>query len=164
MHETPSNPESMAMICQCGSTEWVGANPSRTAVAVTCARCGVRSAAKSFLKATSARGERVVAPTGEDAPPTERAPSTKKRITVALDPDAHRLANIALLCCRLDHGADDRYCGRTWASAALEAICADYLAGADRAMVAVATEQYDRAQPAPAAPAAEVCYAGGQDA
>lgn len=155
----PSNPtpEAMSMICQCGCTEWVHAEPSRTAVSVVCARCGVRSAAKSFLKATGPTGERVVAPTGEDAQDAgPRAPSTKRRVTVPLEPDAHRVVQIALLVCRIEHGADERYCGRSWMPAALEAICADFLAGQDPAMVELATAQYDRAQPS-CAPTGEVC-------
>lgn len=143
-----NQPEEMALICQCGCTEWVHAEPSRTAVSVVCARCGVRSAAKSYLKATSPDGERVVSPTGEDAEPSNAAPRiAKKRLTLPLDPDAMRVVQIALLVCRIEHGADERYCGRSWMPAAIEAICADYLAGQSPAMVELASMQYDRAQP-----------------
>lgn len=138
----------MALICQCGSIEWVHAEPSRTAVTVVCARCGVRSAAKSFLKATGPKGERVVSPTGEDAEPTDRRAATpKRRVTVPLEPEAMRVVQIALLVCRIEHGADERYCGRSWMPAALEAVCADYLAGQDLGLVELASQQYDRAQP-----------------
>jgi hypothetical protein len=153
MQPTNPTPEEMALICQCGSIEWVHAEPSRTAVSVVCARCGVRSAAKSFLKATGPTGERVVAPTGEDADTAPRAPSTKRRVTVPLEPEAHRIVQIALLVARIEHGADERFCGRSWMPAALEAIAADFLAGQDPGAVELATEQYDGAQPA----AAEVC-------
>lgn len=138
------------MICQCGCTEWVHAEPSRTAVTVVCARCGVRSAAKSLLKATGPKGERVVSPTGEDAEPSSAATrAAKKRLTLPLEPDAMRVVQIALLVCRIEHGADERYCGRSWMPAAIEALCADYLAGQSRDLVDLATMQYDRAQPTP---------------
>ena len=146
MSKRDREPEEMLLVCQCGSSEWVSPTATRTAVMVRCAECGLRSAVKSYLRATGRDGVRVVSPTGEDAAPLCPPKVKPRRFTAGLTEDAHRVCQIALHVCRIEHGIQESFVNRNWAGAAIEAICADYIAGQDPELVAIAAAHYDRSQ------------------
>ena len=151
--------ETRILVCQCGSTSFVDKKATKTAVVFRCQKCGADTSVKGRVAVVRAAREevsfavtsKITAPTPppekEDGTPTDDAQEqgtqeqgkkkslgeqgfVQYRYRVAKEADEGTIRP-AMEAVRILNCKDERFRAQTWQGEALEAICADFLAGCD---------------------------------
>jgi hypothetical protein len=142
--------ETRILACQCGSARFDVKKRTRTAISLVCLKCGLRASVKGNLATVRVRQQEityalehsVVTPDDSQVPPDDdddgEAPGDGQgglgaeyvtRRYRHLKDVMETVVDRAFEAVRVMNCADDKFREQTWQGHALEAICADFLAG-----------------------------------
>jgi len=156
---TPGVKDITLVVCQCGSAKFVVRKQLKDSVAITCVKCKGETTVKGNIAfapvdegaISVAVTEKVIGPSGISTRKKKEVPENEKPKTLGeqgfrqfrfrIGVEASKTVQRALEVIRVMNYGQEEYQQTTWQGFALEAMAADFIAGADPRAVAIVDAQ-----------------------